>query len=173
MHLRAAVNNDSTDHASRLLLADLHLERKIALTRRLLKILRRRPQLAQSYWHFPRAPAYKRGSRTLHSAYFDRSEEQKTNDPRRLTALTSVYLDAGEFDRATRVLASASLDESERAGQELLARPCAIEAGRRSGCRQDSILPRRALPGPGMAAQPARKYRTAGSQPHPCEIVLL
>ena len=114
MYLRAAVNNDSTDLASRLLLAQLYIRfEDLEAARRLLDDSAALAASGPELLALSARASLQAGRPELASAYFDRSEEQKTNDPWRLATLTSVYLDAGEFDRATRVLASASLEGTE------------------------------------------------------------
>jgi cellulose synthase operon protein C len=115
MYLRTAVTNNPTDNAARLQLAELYIrEGDLAAARELME---GSPSAASVndglFFAFAGRTSQQAGLADQATQYFDESERKVSGDVRELARLSSMYLAAGEFERATRVLKSASFKDSQ------------------------------------------------------------
>lgn len=113
MYLRTAVNNEPTDTAARLQLAELYIrEGNVEEAKRLI-------QASQAgvddglFFAFAGRASRQAGLDEQAAEYFAQSEAAVPEDARQLVGLSSLYVAAGEFERAVRVLQSASFDDGQ------------------------------------------------------------
>jgi putative PEP-CTERM system TPR-repeat lipoprotein len=121
MYLRRAANGNPHDARARLLLAELYIRRDSVDGAR--SVIDDSP-LANDVLFLAQAgrASLEAGQPALAADYFRRSEQRKPATLRELVDVTSVYVAAGEVERAVRVLQSASLDgpEGQRVANYLL-----------------------------------------------------
>jgi predicted Zn-dependent protease len=124
MYLRTAVTNNPTDTAARLQLAELYIRQgDLAAARELVQASPGMSVDDGLFYAFAGRTSQQAGLPDQAARYFEESERQAGGDVRELATLSSLYLSAGEFERAARVLESASLKDaqSEQLADYLLA----------------------------------------------------
>lgn len=124
MYLRTAVTNSPTDNAARLQLAELYIRQGDLEAAR--ELVQGTPGMSVDdglFYAFAGRTSLQAGLVDQATRYFEESERQAAGDVRRLASLSTLYLSAGEFERATRVLESASFKDaqSEQTADYLLA----------------------------------------------------
>lgn len=126
MYLRAAVNNNPTDNAARLQLAELYIRQgDVDAARRLMESSPSGSAAVSDglFFAFAGRASQQAGLAEQAAKYFDQSERQTPDDVQQLVGMSGMYVAAGEFERAIRLLESASFDDprSERITDYLLA----------------------------------------------------
>jgi len=114
MYLRTAVNNNPSDGAARTQLAELYIHEGDVEAAK--KLMESAPSAAVSdglFFAFAGRVSQRAGVDEQAARYFDRSEQQTLTDARQLVDVSNMYMSAGEFERAVRVLQSASLDDPQ------------------------------------------------------------
>lgn len=122
MYLRRAATGNPSDTRVQLLLAELYIRQDDAAEARAL--IDSSPVANDGlFLALAGRASLEAGQPELAAEYFARSEQSKPGTLRQLVDVSSVYIAAGELERAIRVLESASFDEqeSERVADYLLA----------------------------------------------------
>jgi putative PEP-CTERM system TPR-repeat lipoprotein len=125
MYLRQAVTNDPTDSAARLQLAELYIRSgNLDAAKQLMAAATSSAPVSDGlFFAFAARTSQQAGLEEQAAQYFAQSERQVPDDVRQLAGVSSLYVSAGEFERAIRVLQSASFkdEQSERLRSYLLA----------------------------------------------------
>lgn len=114
MYLRVAVNNNPSDHAARLLLAESYISEGDLQSAKVL--LDDTSSLGAMDGLFLASAGWLNldgGQPELAANYFERSEDNKPDSVQELIGVSSIYLAAGEFERAIRVLEATSYDDPD------------------------------------------------------------
>ena len=112
MYLRAAVNNSPSDHASRLRLAEIYIsEGDLESAKRLFEDTTSPGSIDGLFLASAGLLSLDKGQSELAADYFDRSENSAVDGAQGLIGVSSIYLAAGEFERAIRVLEGTSLED--------------------------------------------------------------
>jgi putative PEP-CTERM system TPR-repeat lipoprotein len=123
-YLRTAVDNNPSDSAARLQLAELYIRQgEVEAARKLMETSSGAAPSDGLLLAFAGRASQQAGLAEQAAQYFDQSERRVPTDVRDLAGMSNMYVAAGEFERAIRVLESASFDDpqSERLTQYLLA----------------------------------------------------
>ena len=114
MYLRTAVSNSPTDAAARLQLAELYIrEGKIEDAKELIEASQAGGVSDGVFLAFAGRASQQAGLDNQAAQYFAQSEAALPEDARQLVALSNLYVAAGEFERAVRVLQSASFGDAQ------------------------------------------------------------
>ena len=114
MYLRTAVNNNPADSAARLLLAELYIrEGNVEEAKRLIESSQAAGVGDGLFFAFAGRASQQAGLDEQAAQYFEQSEAALPEDARRLLGLSSIYVAAGEFERAVRVLQSTSFGDAQ------------------------------------------------------------
>jgi cellulose synthase operon protein C len=114
MYLRTAVNNNPTDTAARLQLAELYIrDGKVEEAKGLMEASQSSGVDDGLFFAFAGRTSRQAGLAEQAERYFNESEAALPEDARQLAGLSSIYVAAGEFDRAVRVLQSASFSDEQ------------------------------------------------------------
>jgi putative PEP-CTERM system TPR-repeat lipoprotein len=119
MYLRAAVNNNPTDNAARLQLAELYIrEGDVDAARELMEGSSVGAD-SELFLAFAGGASQRAGLSEQASQYFDQSEQQAPTSLQQLVGLSNLYAAAGEFERAVRLLQSSSLRDGQGQGEDV------------------------------------------------------
>jgi cellulose synthase operon protein C len=114
MYLRTAVNNDPADAAARLALAELYVrEGSVQEAKDLIEASQPDGISDGLFFAFAGQASQRAGLAEQATQYFRQSETALPDDARQLVGLSRIYVAAGEFDRAVRVLQSTSFDDAQ------------------------------------------------------------
>jgi putative PEP-CTERM system TPR-repeat lipoprotein len=117
MYLRTAFNNNPSDAGVRLMLAEMYLrQNNLEGARELFKGSEGLTVPEGIVMALAGRSSLQAGQPSLAAEFFERSEQSPPANLRELLELSSIYVTAGELDRAVRVLESSSFDlpESEQ-----------------------------------------------------------
>jgi putative PEP-CTERM system TPR-repeat lipoprotein len=113
-YLRAAVSGNPTDAAARLQLAELQIrEGNIEEAKDLIEASQSAGVSDGLFFAFAGRASQQAGLDDQAARFFERSEEVVPDDVRQLVGLSNIYVAAGEFERAVRVLQSSSFDDAQ------------------------------------------------------------
>jgi cellulose synthase operon protein C len=114
MYLRTAVNNDASDAAARLALAEVYVrEGNIDAAKQLIETSQSAGLSDGMFFAFVGQASLQAGMDEQAARYFDQSETALPEDAEQLIGLSRIYVAAGEFDRAVRMLQSTVLDDAQ------------------------------------------------------------
>jgi putative PEP-CTERM system TPR-repeat lipoprotein len=114
MYLRTAVNNNPADSAARLQLAEVYIrEGNVEQAKELIEASQAAGVSDGLFFAFAGRASQQAGLEEQAARYFGESEAALPEDARQLVGLSSIYVAAGEFERAVRVLQSASFDDAQ------------------------------------------------------------
>jgi putative PEP-CTERM system TPR-repeat lipoprotein len=114
MYLRTAVNNAPADAAARVQLAELYIrEGNIDEARALIEASQTADVGKGVFLAFAGRASQRAGLDEQAAQFFEQSEAALPKDVRQLIGLSDIYVAAGEFERAVRVLQSAPLDGAQ------------------------------------------------------------
>jgi putative PEP-CTERM system TPR-repeat lipoprotein len=114
-YLRTAVTNNPDDNAARLSLAEVYVrDGDISAAKDV--ISNASPDAGNMFFAIAGRASLQAGNPNLASEYFERSEGTAPTDLQTLVGLSSVYMSAGEFERAIRVIETSSLEEGDNEG---------------------------------------------------------
>lgn len=122
MYLRTAVTNNPADNAARLQLAQLYIRQGNVAEARSLMDASSANLSDGLFLAFAGRASQQAGLQEQAAQYFDQSEQRPPQDVQQLIGVSNMYMAAGEFDRAIRVLQSTSFadDQSEQMTNYLL-----------------------------------------------------
>lgn len=113
-YLRTAVNNVPGDSAARLQLAELYIrEGDVDAAKKLMEASATGEVNDSMFFAFAARASQQAGLTAQAESFFDQSEQAVPDDVRQLADLSRMYTAAGEFERAVRVLQSASFDDAQ------------------------------------------------------------
>jgi putative PEP-CTERM system TPR-repeat lipoprotein len=114
MYLRTVVNNVPTDAAARVGLAELYIrEGNVDAAKELMGSAPSTDLNDGLFFAFAARASQQAGLTDQAARFFDQSEQAVPDDVRQLVDLSRMYTAAGEFERAVRVLQSASFDDTQ------------------------------------------------------------
>jgi putative PEP-CTERM system TPR-repeat lipoprotein len=115
MYLRTAVNNNPTDSAARLELAELYIrEGDVDQAKQLIEAGQSGGVVGDGlFFAFAGRASRQAGLDEQAAQFFSQSEAALPDDAQQLVGLSSLYVAAGEFERAVRVLQSASFGDEQ------------------------------------------------------------
>jgi len=114
MYLRTAVNNNPTDNAARQQLAELYVrEGDLDAARKLMESAGSSAVGEGAFLAFAGRASQQAGLAEQAEQYFDQSERQAPSNVQQLVGMSNMYVAAGEFERAIRLLESASFDDAQ------------------------------------------------------------
>jgi putative PEP-CTERM system TPR-repeat lipoprotein len=113
MYLRAAMANNPADTAARLALAELYVRQgNVDGARDLLKADDAAAVSDGLFFAFAGRASRQAGLEQQAAQFFNQSEQQVPRDVGQVVGMSSMYVQAGELDRAVRLLESAAFDDS-------------------------------------------------------------